>query len=610
MEINYQTQKAFFGDLEEVLTRVCSVGELRRIHDHFFYLVKKAPLPNKKRRKTEMVEALLDLRKSPAELRRFVATLPPKAFALYAELIWTESVPYEQLRERLDFDFVSKTVERRGRYESTRYELHEELCFAALHGFRENYGFLSFRHSEDLNDYELIMPPAVRSWLKPHFPKPEGYEIRGVPEDEFRREGLRYFDGSASIVDDLSRLADFLTRSEVKTTKTGAYTKAGIRKAVALTGAAEWYPDSKEMGELGLMRHEILLDFIAGFNASIVQELADGEPDGGSFRKVVEAIAVDENMLEKWLIGHLKARNNYYQSEFDKEAADRLFDLFRLLPAGEWVRTANLKSAQFYREIDTCFFPPERYYVRLLRGNEPYTYEQDYEVKREYLQPVGLNPLVDGLAFVLAAFGLLELRYTEPRNPQYFSGKKPYLTRWDGVVAVRLTAIGAYVFGQSQELALKPSTRQQTRLHLRPDRLHAVGQDLDPVTKLALDEFLEPISPGFYRLTRAKLLKGCQTPKDVKRRIADLRKRLPVDFPENWNAFFHEIEREGKTLDRDNSLSVFSLASRPDLQNHFLRDPVLRRLSLKVEGHRVAIDEKDLPAVRTHLRKLGYLAAK
>lgn len=610
MEINYQTEKAFLGDLEEVLTRVCSVGELRRMHDHFFYLVKKVPLPNKKRRKPEMVEALLDLKKSPAELCRFVETLPPKAFALYAELIWTESVSYKELRERLDFDFLSKTSERQGSYVSSRYELHEELCFAALRVFRDNYGFRSFRHSTDLNDYELMMPPAVRSWLKPHFPNPEGYDIRGVPEDELRQEGLQHFDGSVSIVDDLSRLADFLTRSEVKTTKTGAYTKAGIRKAITLTGAAEWYPDRKEMGELGLMRHEMLLDFIAGFNASIVKELADGEPDGRSFQKVVKEIAVDENMLEKWLIGHLRARNNYYQSEFDKQAASRLFDLFRLLPAGEWVRTANLKSAQFYREIDTCFFQPKRYYFRLLGGNEPYTYERDYEVKSKYLQAVGLDPLVDGLAFVLAAFGLLELRYTEPRNPKYFTEKKPYLTRWDGLVAVRLTAIGAYVFGQSQELALKPSTRQRTSLHLRPDRLHAVGQDLDPVTKLALDEFLEPISPGFYRLTRAKLLKGCQTRKDVKRRIADLRKRLPVDFPENWNAFFQEIETEGKTLNRDYGLSVFSLAFRSDLQNHFLRDPVLRRLSLKVEGHRVAIDEKDLPTVRAHLRKLGYLVEK
>ncbi|MFU8848898.1 MAG: hypothetical protein ACNA77_09320 [Opitutales bacterium] len=607
MELNYNTEKAFFEDLESVLSRACSVADVRRLHDHFFYTIEKSTPPKKQRRKAEMVQALLALQKTPEQLQKFVDTLPSRAKTFYAALMWNESADYTTLLNKLDFEFVRRVEERGWGVTADRYYIEDDFPLAAMRVPPSDYSYRSYRNSNEIRNYEFLMPPAVRSWLRPYFPKPQGYDIEAVSEAALNEQKLQHFDASAAVVNELNQLADFLKRSELKTTKAGRYTKSSLQKASALTAGAEWYVDSKALRELALMRHEILLDFINGFEGKLLANLIEGQLDGSTFKNLLQEIIADEEILNKWLLGHLKARYKYFELKFDPKSIHRLFDLYRLLPVNAWVRVDNLKSLQFYREIDICFFDPGRYCFRTAYGEAPYIYEQDIELYGRHLQAAGIDPLINGSAFILAAFGLLELRYTEPNHPRYHTKKRPYLSPWDGAVAMKLTPIGAFVFGQSKQLKLETTQRQRTQLNLRSDRLFLNAQEVDPVTQLALDDFFEKISPGFYRLTRKSLLKGCQSTKDVKARVADLKQRLPTEFPDNWKAFFHKLGQEQSVLQRDFTLAVYSLADRPDLRHDFLNDPILQRYTLKVEGHRVAVDTQHLRTVNAQLRKLGYL---
>lgn len=607
MELNYNTDKAFFEDLETVLSRACSVSDVRQVHDHFFYTIEKLTPPKKQKRKAEMVQALQALQKTPERLQKFVDTLPPQAKAFYDALMWRESVNYTTLLNELNFKFVRLVKERDWRTTVDRYYLEDEFPLAAMRVPPTDYSYRSYRHSNEIRDYEFLMPPALRSWLRPYFPKPKGYEVEAVSEASLTEQKLQHFNASAAIVNELTQLADFLKRSELKTTKAGRYTKSSLQKASVLTGGAEWYGESKGHRELALMRHEILLDFINGFDGKLLANLIEGRLDGSTFKHLLQEIIADEEILNKWLLAHLKTRYKYFDLKFDAKSIRRLFDLYRFLPENDWVRVDNLKSLQFYREIDICFFDPGRYRFRSAYGEAPYIYEEDIDLDGRHLQAAGIDPLINGSAFLLAAFGLLELRYTEPSHPRYHTKKQPYLTRWDGAVALRLTPIGAFVFGQNYALELETQKRQPTQLKLRSDRLFLSAQDVDPVTQLTLDDFFEKISPGFYRLTRTSLLKGCQSSKDVKARIAGLKQRLPTEFPENWKSFFQDLSQEQSVLQREYNLAVYSLAHRPNLRNDFLHDPVLQRYTLKVEGHRVAIDTQHLRTVNAHLRKLGYL---
>jgi len=602
MDLNSSNRNIFYGDLDDIFTRVLSADTIRGLYESFFHEVKQRPLPKKKARKADMTAALINLAENPRDLQLFVKTLPKEVYKAYGLLVWQESLPADEAEKALGFALTNQS-EHRNHWQLGGHAIHPNFPFIALFARSGHYGY----GERGLDAFLVSMPPAVRKWLKPCFPKPKGYDIEPFSEESLVAAKNDRFDASPSITADLGQLADFLKRGTVARTKRGDFAKTSIRKASDLTESSEWYPAEKGTSRLALMRHEMLLDFIEGFDGGIIKELTAAEVKGAVFRRILKALQKDEDILAKWLMLHLKHRKKYYEETFKAEGIAGLFGLFECLPINTWVRTDNLKSVQYYQEVTTCFFYPPKYTFRSFTSSTEYKYEAEFDLTHENLQQVAIDPLIDGMAFILSAFGLVELAYQAPKNEKFNTKKAPYLTPFDGALAARLTDIGAYAFGLTSKLELKQSSRKVATLRLHPEQLHVMCSDLDPITELTLKEFMECIGPEFYRMTRATILKGCQTPKDVQARVKDFRQRILAELPPNWEAFLTSLETEKSALLQERGLSIFSLADRPELKRHFMQDPVLRQRSLRVEGHRVAIELKDVAAVRNHLRKLGYL---
>ena len=596
MFIDYSKERSYDGSLEEVFSKLINASELRLLYESFFYKVKK--IQRRKLYKADMVSAFINLAKEEEDVRLFVNTLPEKTRKVYELLLWRDLMEVNEVQKILGFDVLIQS-ESRGMWASTSYEVAEEYPFVAL--------FISYSSRSDFNGYMVGIPPALQKWLKPYFPKPDGYEIKAISNDVIKDKKYTVFDGSSTIGVDLAQLADFLKRTNPKRTQKGDLTKASIRKADSLTESGEWYSKDSSVPELELMRHKMLLDFIEGFDGSLINKLVAQDTDADSFKEIFKALQADEDILEKWLLGHLRHRYSYYDEEFDQKAIYRLFAMFKCLPLNAWVTIDNLKSKQFYQGTKICFFDPGRYQFRVLEDGAIYAYERTRDLDRKYLQKVGIEPLISGVVFLLSAFGFIELAYEIPENKSFKPSNRPYLTPFDGARAVRLTDVGAYAFGLSSTLELKQTSRKVATIRLHPTQLHATCSEPDPITELALKEFMEPITAGFYRMTRASFLKGCSRPKEVKQRISDFRNRINVRLPDNWEQFLASLETEKSALIPENNLKVFTLANRPELQRCFVEDPVLRKHTLRVEGHRIAISQEHVPTVRTQLRKLGYL---
>lgn len=604
MQINYNNERAFHGELEEVFTKVLSAAELRFVYQSFFYDVKKQTPSKKKPIKTDMVKAFMGLTENPEDFHLFLETLPKKVYQAYELLLWQDSMMADEAQELLGFEIIHKEPSKH-QWTLAEYIVKKEFPFIAL---IRNRNYNSYYAGEEyLKDYMLSIPPALRKWLKPYFPKPEGYQIKPLPDSDIANKKHAVFDASPTVAADLGQLADFLKRGAVKRTRKGDLSKASIRKAESLTESAEWYPEADKKSELALMRHAILLDFIEGFEGGLINKLTAPEVQENVFKDLLKALRKDEEMIVKWLMGHLKQRSKYYEETFEPKAIFRLFSMFEQLPPDAWVSLENLKSMQLYQDIDILFFDPNRYEFEAVTAQSDYKYEMINRLDLINLKTAGIDPLIDGMAFLLSAFGFIELAYTTPQNKTFRTHKKPYFTPFDGAHAVRLTDVGAYAFGLSSKLKLKQSSRKVATMRLHPEQLHVTCRDLDPVSEITLKEFMEAVAPEFYRMTRASMLKGCQSPKDVKHRVADFRKRIGVELPENWQQFLTSLEAEKSALISENKFKIFTLADRPDLQQHFIQNPTLRKLTLRMEGHRIAVEQKDIAQVRLQLRKLGYL---
>ena len=601
MNITYSNERAFYGELGEIFSIMLSVSEVRTMYNAFFHELKKEPL--KKINKIYMVDALMDLAQSAEDMHLFVKTFSKTAYQAYGLLIWNEFLSVEQMQKELDFEIV-QVEPARGNWNPSTFAVREEFPFIGLFDYNRYYG------NKSLENYRVSMPPAIRRWLKPYFPKPKYYNIEPLQDADISDKDYMVFDASATIANDLSQLTDFLKRSNPSRTQKGELTKSNLRRAASLLESGDWYPEKSKNPELELMRCRMILDFIEGFEDNLISQLTAPEIQESVLKDVFKELQKDAIMLEKWLLGHLRHTYYYYQEDFKKSPISNLFALFKRLPLNGWVSLQNLRSMQFYQEIDICFFHSEKYEFRGTLESGPANYRSTHTLNSSNLQILGIDPLINGVAFLLSAFGFIQLAYKTPYNQTARTNKNDYLTYFDGAHAVRLTDAGAYVFGHYPTFKLKNKSRKVATLRLHPEQLHITCRNLDPITELALKEFMEPISPEFYKMTRASLLKGCQSASDLKTRIADFRNRiggLGVEFPENWEHFLTSLATEKAVLLPENKLKIFTLANCPELQNHFTKDPYLRKLSLRVEGHHVAIEKKNLPLVRSHLRTLGYL---
>ncbi len=600
MNITYSNERGFYGDLEEVFTRMLSVSEVRIMYNAFFHELKKEPL--KKINKVYMVKDFMKMTQSTENMHLFVRTFPKTTYKAYGLLIWNEYLSVEQIQKKLGFEIV-RVEPGLGKWSPDTFVIREEFPFIGLFDYTRYYG------DRSLENYKVSMPPAVRKWLKPYFPKPKYYNIEPLRDADISDKDYMVFDASATIATDLSKLTDFLKRSNPSRTTKGDFTKSSLRRAASLLESGDWYPEKSKNPELELMRCRMILDFIEGFEDNLISQLTAPEIQEPVLKDIFKALQEDDIALEKWLFGHLR-RTYYYQEEFKQRSSSNLFALFKRLPLNAWVSLQNLCSMQFYQEIDICFFDPRGYEFRGILESGPVNYRSTHTLNSSNLQILGIDPLINGVAFLLSAFGFLQLAYKTPYNQTARTNRNDYLTYFDGAHAVRLTDAGAYVFGHYPTFKLKNKSRQVATLRLHPEQLHITCRNLDPITELALKEFMEPISPEFYKMTRASLLKGCQSTSDLKTRIADFRNRiggLGVEFPENWERFLTSLATEKSALLPENKLKIFTLANCSELQSHFTKDPYLRKLSLRVEGHYVAIEKKNLPLVRSHLRTLGYL---
>ena len=230
MNIDRHNERASNGTLEEVFNKVLTAVELRTIYEFFFHEIKKRPLPKKKARKAEMAQAFINLAETPDDFYLFVKTLPKKVYQAYELLIWKDSMPAKEAQKTLGFELTIKS--ERGNWQLGGYAVKEAFTFIGLMADSNSH---YNRFEEGLEPYSVSMPPAIRKWLKPYFPKPEGYDIKPLSGTELPKPSDTTFDASSTITADLGQLADFLKRSAVPRTKKGDYTKVSVRKADGLS---------------------------------------------------------------------------------------------------------------------------------------------------------------------------------------------------------------------------------------------------------------------------------------------------------------------------------------------------------------------------------------
>nr|WP_237702821.1 MULTISPECIES: helicase-associated domain-containing protein [Protofrankia] len=278
-------------------------------------------------------------------------------------------------------------------------------------------------------------------------------------------------------------------------------------------------------------------------------------------------------------------------------------------PPGEWIAVDEL-------------------FARMRRDGPPFAVARDaWKLYLEDPQYGSLGydgfhdwPLLEGrytlcLLFEYAGtLGLFDLEYGDPVNARddfhanWGADGLDFLSRYDGLSAVRLNALGAYVFGLSERYEPEPEGNGGPGLALQvlPNLDIVVTSELKPADEIFLDAYGQRASDRVWSLSLASLLAAVDAgrPLDDARQFLDDHAEHAV--PATVTRLFEDaVARAGQL--RDLGLARVVECADPAMAALITADRKLRRFCRPVGERHIAVPVQHEADFRTVLRKLGYV---
>ncbi|MDQ6695473.1 MAG: helicase-associated domain-containing protein [Chloroflexota bacterium] len=224
----------------------------------------------------------------------------------------------------------------------------------------------------------------------------------------------------------------------------------------------------------------------------------------------------------------------------------------------------------------------------------------------------------------IATLGIVDIAYTRPEESPHDFGtiyglQHKYVSRYDGLVALRLTPLGAYVLGLSSSYAppLPDAVSGPPVLRVLPN-LDIVITDplrLLPNERAFLGRIAAVESENVYRLSRDVLLDAAQSGLNIKMVRAFLASKSGIaedDLPQTVHRFLSDLEKKLNAFREAGRMLVLACDD-PYVLAEVQYAKALRGLVKvgKVDEQSVLlIPEEHETAARKHLKKLGYVPAR
>jgi hypothetical protein len=223
-----------------------------------------------------------------------------------------------------------------------------------------------------------------------------------------------------------------------------------------------------------------------------------------------------------------------------------------------------------------------------------------------------------------ATLGMIEIAYTRPEETPHSFGEAygldeyEYLSRYDGLLGLRLTSLGAYALGLADDYTPPAAVESHAPvLHVLPN-LDVVITDAArvlPNDRAFLERIAAEQSQDVYRLSRDQLIEAAESGLDlgqVQEFLATKSGQSVEGFPQIVRVFFEDLEKRLGAL-RDAGRMVVIAGDDRFLLTELSNTPALRALvQLATIGEQIVLlaPEAQEAAVRRQLKKLGYVPRK
>ena len=291
----------------------------------------------------------------------------------------------------------------------------------------------------------------------------------------------------------------------------------------------------------------------------------------------------------------------------------------RMTPPAERRRT--IEKGLLESPVGEWFEPDELYRYLLAEGHH-FDVARDisklYVADSNYGNMIYANPslldtqyLLVYLFEYLATLGLIDIAYVPPYfvrgdwRELWGADDLVFFSRYDGLLYLRLTPLGAYCLGRSEEYAGSP-TKVAPLLRVDEELRITLVRDAEPAERLLLEQYTVALSESVWRLSQDSVLKAIEKGQDPDIFHDFLRQHAERDLPQDVARFFEATASRQSAISDAGPARLLHCVSTA-LAKMVAEDPATKPHCLHAGGRVLAVPERSERAFRNGLRKLGYV---
>jgi hypothetical protein len=275
-------------------------------------------------------------------------------------------------------------------------------------------------------------------------------------------------------------------------------------------------------------------------------------------------------------------------------------------PAGEWVTYDDLKR---YMIASDQTFEVSRNSQSLYLSEPGYGYLYEAGGSWSILQDAYMKCFLFEYA---ATLGLLDVAYITPYDAPrgdfdsfWGADDLSFLSRYDGLLAFRLTPLGAFCLGLADTYTAAPITTESTLRVLPNLDVVMTGAPLNPAERLMMETFTRQTGDAVWKLDREVALKAAEAGHSLQEFYDFLTQVSAEALPKTVEQFFADCRSRSQSL-QDQGMARLIECADATLAAQIAHDSRTKKYcQLAGERHLVVLLD-DETRFRNGLRKLGY----
>lgn len=324
------------------------------------------------------------------------------------------------------------------------------------------------------------------------------------------------------------------------------------------------------------------------------------------FREGFRRFLGDNQFDEFNRINHIRGQSGKAKRDMTppSERREAIGESMRLWPVGRWI--AFNESFRFIDASDNSFLvtdnPYDLYFCELQYGSLG---DADDDIDRQYLRVFLMESL--------ATLGVVDIAYVYPQglwpelSGSWGTDDMEFCGRYDGLLYVRLSPLGAYCMGMAESYD-PPAAERRSLLKVLSNCELAIhgGAELLPADRCMLELFAKQKGDHLWGLDRQCILDYVESGGDVEDVLRFLTQNTDEQIPHTVEVFFDDLAGRLDAV-RGTEPAILIEMKDAEVAARVAHDRQTKSLCRPAGDQYLAVLEKNQQAFRTALKKLGYV---